>query len=224
VFEEYGLDTVWDVDRYGILLETGGGKERMTRHWNEVGWPPAMAEVSERQAKVLDCHLRKTDIFAEMINAGTIPLRSGVLRLVDEAIADGDIQLAVCSTSNVKAVTNLLYTLMGSHRASKFRIFAGDMVKNKKPAPDVYNMAVSEMNLDKTKCVIIEDSAIGLAAAVAAGISCLVTKSSYTKHEDFSKANKVVEELGDDPISCVTLLSLRQLLPIEAKTQTIFRD
>jgi len=31
--------TVWDVDLYGKLLRIGGGKERMTGHWNEVGWP-----------------------------------------------------------------------------------------------------------------------------------------------------------------------------------------
>jgi HAD superfamily hydrolase (TIGR01509 family) len=199
------------VERYGVLLETGGGKERMTRHWNEAGWPPFLSEPSERQDKVLELHLRKTDLFADMINAGAVPLRSGVSRLVDEAISNG-ISLAVCSTSNVKAVTNLLNTLLGEARAAEFEVFAGDMVKHKKPEPDVYNMAVSEMNLDMRKCVIIEDSAIGLAAAVAAGIPCLVTKSSYTKDEDFSKANMVVDELGDDPATGVTLETLRKLL------------
>lgn len=57
------------------------------------------------------------------------------------------------------------------------------MVKKKKPAPDVYLMAVEEMGLDKEKCVVIEDSHIGVGSAVAAGISCLVTKSSYTANE-----------------------------------------
>lgn len=30
---------VWDVELYGRLLKIGGGKERMTAYWNEVGWP-----------------------------------------------------------------------------------------------------------------------------------------------------------------------------------------
>ena len=211
-FDENKLDTVWDVERYGVLLEVGGGKERMTAHWNEVGWPEGIPEDDKRQDKVKELHLRKTDIFMDMINEGIVPLRPGVLRVIDEAIA-ADLQLAVCSTSNVKAVTNLVQTLMGPERAAKFQIFAGDMVAKKKPAPDVYNMAVEKMGLDKSRCVIVEDSGIGLGAAMAAGISCIVTKSSYTANEDFSGANMIVDELGDDPSTGVTLETLRSLLP-----------
>mmetsp|Transcript_37500 Transcript_37500/g.57528 ORF Transcript_37500/g.57528 Transcript_37500/m.57528 type:complete len:281 (+) Transcript_37500:68-910(+) len=209
-FQENNFDTVWDVELYGKLLETGGGKERMTAHFNEVGWPTSLTTPDEQQAKVKELHLRKTDIFMDLITDGKIPLRPGVLRIVDEAIA-ADVRLAVCSTSNERAVSNLVETLMGPERASKFRIFAGDMVKAKKPAPDVYDMAVDEMGLDKSKCVIIEDSHIGLGAAKASGIACLVTKSSYTGNEDFTGANMIVDELGDVPgVSLETLGSLIQ--------------
>lgn len=209
-FEENGLDLVWDVERYGVLLEVGGGKERMTAHWNEVGWPDSIPE-EERADKVKGLHLRKTDIFMDLIDAGNIPLRPGVLRIVDDAIA-ADIKLAVCSTSSEKAVSNLVNRLMGPERASKFQIFAGDMVKQKKPAPDVYNMAVDQMGLDKSRCVIVEDSGIGLGAAKAAGITCLVTMSSYTADEDFTGASMVVNELGDDAERGVTLETLASLL------------
>jgi HAD superfamily hydrolase (TIGR01509 family) len=214
VFEENDLDTHWDVDRYGVLLEVGGGKERMTAHWNEVGWPDALADDGTRQDRVKEFHLRKTDIFMDMIKGGTIPLRPGVLRVIDAAISAG-IKLAVCSTSNEQAVTNLVRTLMGPDRATHFRIFAGDMVAKKKPAPDVYLMAIREMGLDKSRCVIVEDSGIGLKAAVAAGVRCIVTKSSYTSHEDFTGADMVVDELGDDPAKGVTLTTLASLLRTE---------
>jgi len=202
------------VERYGKLLEVGGGKERMTAHWNEVGWPANIPEEG-RQVKVKELHLRKTDIFMDMIKTGSIPLRPGVLRMIDDAIAAG-LKLAVCSTSNEKAVQNLVNTLMGPERATKFEIFAGDMVKKKKPAPDVYDMAVENMGLDKSRCVIIEDSGIGLGAAKAAGISCIVTKSSYTAGEDFSGADMIVDELGDDPETGVTLETLSGLLKMSA--------
>ena len=224
-FERYHLDTVWTAERYGKLLETGGGKERMTAHWNEVGWPVGFPEdPKERQEKVKELHLRKTAIFNEMIQEGGSPLRPGVLRVIDDAIA-ADIRLAVCSTSSELAVRNLVSTLMGPERASKFQIFAGDMVQKKKPSPDVYLMAIDRMGLDKSKCVIVEDSHIGLGAALAAGISCIVTKSSYTANEDFTGANMVVEDLGNEPATWVTLETLESLLPeFDSEKQEIVLD
>mmetsp|Transcript_15229 Transcript_15229/g.28662 ORF Transcript_15229/g.28662 Transcript_15229/m.28662 type:complete len:288 (+) Transcript_15229:112-975(+) len=209
-FKNNGIDEEWDVELYGKLLEVGGGKERMTAHWNEVGWPNVIPEES-RAEKVKALHLEKTDIFMDMIGEGSIPLRPGVLRLVDEAIENG-VRLAVCSTSNEKAVSNLVKTLMGDERRAKFEIFAGDMVKKKKPAPDVYNMAVDAMGLDKSRCVVVEDTNIGLGAALAAGIKCIVTKSSHSAKEDFTGASMVVDELGDDPDNGVTLQTLTSLL------------
>lgn len=209
-FKNNNIDEEWGVERYGKLLEIGGGKERMTAHWNEVGWPSTIAE-DKRQDKVKDLHLEKTKIFMDLIDQGSIPLRPGVLRIVDDAIANG-VRLACCSTSNEKAVSNLINTLMGPDRASKFQVFAGDMVKKKKPAPDVYNMAVETMGLDKSRCVIVEDTHIGVGAAVAAGISCIVTVSSYSAGEDFTGAQMVVDELGDDSETGVTLDTLASLL------------
>lgn len=212
-FEEKGIDESWNEERYGVLLEVGGGKERMTAHWNEVGWPDVMKDDDDgaRQAQVKALHLRKTDIFMDLIDEGAIPLRPGVLRIVDDAIAAG-VRLAVCSTSNEKAVSNIVSRLMGPERAAKFNIYAGDMVPKKKPAPDVYNMAVDEMGLDKSRCVIVEDTHIGLGAARAAGISCIVTKSSYSANEDFTGADAVVEELGEDVSTGVTIEQLTSLL------------
>ena len=212
-FKLNGINEEWGVELYGKLLEVGGGKERMTAHWNDVGWPVVIPE-EDRVEKVKSLHLQKTDIFMDLIDEGSIPLRPGVLRIVDDAIAAG-IKLAVCSTSNDKAVSNLVETLMGPDRAAKFQIFAGDMVKAKKPAPDVYNMAVDTMGLDKSRCVIVEDTHIGLGAAKSAGISCLVTKSSYSAGEDFTGASMIVDELGNDGTTGVTLDTLTSLLPDE---------
>jgi phosphoglycolate phosphatase-like HAD superfamily hydrolase len=129
-FIERYIGTEWDVERYGKLLEVGGGKERMMARWNEVGWPNSIRP-DQREQVVKELHARKTEIFMDMINQQRIPLRPGVMRLMDEAIAAG-VKLAVCSTSNEQAVTNLVQTLLGPERAAKIRIFAGDMVPNKK--------------------------------------------------------------------------------------------
>ncbi|CAM9985062.1 unnamed protein product [Ectocarpus sp. 12 AP-2014] len=103
---------------------------------------------------------------------------------------------------------------MGKERLERIQIFAGDIVAKKKPNPDIYDLAKDTMGLDPARVVVIEDSHIGLTAAKAAGMNCLVTKSSYTGDEDFSAADQVTEELGEDgeASSSVTLATLGAIL------------
>lgn len=191
-FAELGIDCVWSVERYGELLLTAGGKERMRRHFDETGWP---AGTEDRDALIATIHKRKTAIFMRLIEEGSLPLRPGIARIVDEAIASGGITLAVCSTSNEKAVQAVVDVMLGPERSGKITVFAGDMVAAKKPAPDIYNLAARTLGLDPSNCVVIEDSNNGLRAAKAAGMHCVVTISSYTGEEDFSLADRVVDDL-----------------------------
>ena len=57
----------------------------------------------------------------------------------------------------------------------------------KKPAPDVYLLAVEKLGLDPADTLVVEDSRNGLLAAVAAGLHCLVTVNGYTREEDFER-------------------------------------
>jgi hypothetical protein len=47
------------------------------------------------------------------------------------------------------------------------------------------------------RCVVIEDSVIGLQAAKAAGMRCIVTKSRYTENERFDSADAIFDCIGD---------------------------
>ncbi|MEO0734701.1 MAG: HAD-IA family hydrolase [Bacteroidota bacterium] len=195
-FANAGLDLVWGVEQYAKLVEVSGGKERMRHYFNQVGWP-AVAE-EDHDAFVRALHADKTNIFMNMIENGEMELRPGVARLVDACIARG-VQLAVCSTSNVRSVTAVVNVLLGPERAKHFGgIFAGDMVKVKKPDPAVYTLAKETLDLDPARCVVVEDTRNGLLAAKAAGMNCLITKSAYTGGEDFTEADRVVNELGAD--------------------------
>ena len=139
-----------------------------------------------------------------------LPLRPGVLRIVDEAIAN-DVRLGVCTTSNPKFIDAVL-DLMGPDRKAKFEfVHAGDVVSKKKPDPEIYMLAQQSLGLPQSECVVIEDSRNGLLAATGAGYPTLITTSTYTVDEDFSEAARVVPELGDAPNPQVTLADLSAL-------------
>ncbi|EOD15177.1 hypothetical protein EMIHUDRAFT_55608, partial [Emiliania huxleyi CCMP1516] len=202
VFEERGFDFEWTVEEYGRMCEVGGGKERMTAYLNGFNGRRGCVRraATEEAARAFlsgrALWLSAPLLAQELIGSGVVPLRPGVLRVVDEAIA-AEVPLAVCSTSNEAAVRTLVETLMGPERYARFSFFCGDVVPRKKPQPDVYNLAAQEMGLDKSECVVIEDSGIGNQAAKSAGMACLVTKSTYTEEEDFSGADRIVSELGE---------------------------
>lgn len=207
-FNEKGLGQTWSVERYGELLTTAGGKERMRRDFNETEWPVGE---DERDALIIDLHALKTRIFMELIQSGRLPLRPGVARLIDEAIAAG-LTLAVCSTSNEKAVQAVVDTMLGPQRAAHIPVFAGDIVPAKKPDPAIYLLAARELRLDPSQVVVVEDSNNGLCAALGAGMACIVTTSSYTADEDFSGAARIVPELGDGEGTQITLEDCRRAL------------
>lgn len=207
-FKAIGWTTEWSVERYGELLTTAGGKERMRRHFDEKGWPVPEAE---RDAAIASLHKLKTDLFMELIESGALPLRAGVARIVDEAIT-AKLKIAVCSTSNERAVQAVVDKMLGAKRSQHIKVFAGDIVAKKKPDPAIYNLAAQDLGLDPKKCVVVEDSNNGLRAAKAANMNCIVTISSYTAEEDFKLADRVVPELGDMPSSVVTLDDLRSLV------------
>jgi len=142
-------------------------------------------------------HKRKTEIYKEIIRSGRVPARPGVKRLSEEALANGWL-LAVASTSAPEAVNAVLRHVMGEATAARFAaVLAGDVVKAKKPAPDIYLMAARELDVAPKSCVVVEDSNNGVESAYSARMKAVVTVSSYTRDEDFSRASIVLTCLGD---------------------------
>jgi HAD superfamily hydrolase (TIGR01509 family) len=197
-FEEFGLPVRWSPEEYGEKVLIGGGKERMRSLLTpefvaRAGLPSDPAELD---AAVGRWHRRKTEIYVSIIASGVIPPRPGIRRIVEDA-ATADWSLAVASTSAEESVRSVLHRAVGDDLAARFDVFAGDVVAHKKPAPDIYELAVSGLGVTAAEAVVIEDSNNGLRAARAASLTCVVTVSSYTRHEDFTDAALVVSSLGD---------------------------
>jgi HAD superfamily hydrolase (TIGR01509 family) len=197
-FEEFGLPVRWSEEDYGKALEIGGGKERMAALLTpefvaEAGLP---ADREGQLGEVAKWHERKTQIYVELVRAGKLPARPGIARIVGEARAAGW-QLAVCSTSAEPSVRAILEQAVGAGQATEFLVLAGDVVAAKKPAPDIYLLALARLGRSPSECLVVEDSRNGLLAAVAANIATVVTTNSYTREQDFSPAVLVVSSLGD---------------------------
>ncbi len=75
----------------------------------------------------------------------------------------------VASSSSIERIN---HSLQITGLASYFgdAIFSSSMVKHGKPAPDIFLYAADKMGTDPSRCVVIEDSPLGVQGAVAAGM------------------------------------------------------
>jgi HAD superfamily hydrolase (TIGR01509 family) len=198
LFDEEGLGVQWSVEDYAEKVKIGGGKERLKSILDdsflaEAGLSKDPDAVDEMVAR---WHKRKTQIYTDLVGAGVMPGRPGIKRIVEEALA-ASWDLAVASTSAEPAVRAVLRYAVGEELSAEFSVFAGDIVPAKKPAPDIYLLALKDMKLDPHDVIVVEDSENGMRAAVAAGLPTVVTISTFTAKEDFSPAALVVSSLGE---------------------------
>ena len=82
-------------------------------------------------------------------------------------------KIAICSSSNKEYILSLLSTV--SIPLEFDTIISGDMVKNAKPAPDIFLEAARKLNVTFEECLVLEDSKQGILAARNAGMhSCWI--------------------------------------------------
>jgi len=198
-FTAAGLDWDWDAARYLELLQVCGGKERIRHHMQQ---STAAGLPADTDAFIADLHARKTGFYVEMMSAGRATIRPGVKRLIAEARAQG-LRLAIVTTTTPANVSALLEHAFGVHEDDWFEVVAaGGIVPLKKPAPDIYNFVLEKLGLSAVDCLALEDSANGMHAALAAGISTLITINQYTDSHDFSGAAAVLDHLGEPDQPC----------------------
>ncbi len=228
-FAEAGLPVTWSEAEYAEKLQVGGGKERIASIFTpELDAAIGVSTDVERADWIKQLHLRKTALFTQRVADGLLPGRPGIRRIIADALAAGW-TVAVASTSAEASVRAVLRNAAGDASYEQVHVFAGDVVKAKKPAPDIYLKVLADLHLDPADCVVVEDSGIGVAAAVAAGLTTVVTISSFTADDDFTGAALILSDLGEPdapatviaasagvtPDNCITLTDLTALIAKE---------
>ena len=193
-FHAHGLEFCWTRELYRELLQVTGGKERLAAFFERSRL--AGSERARLCGLIPRLHATKTSFYRDRMDRG-VPLRPGVRRLMLEARAAG-VRLAIASTTSPDNVSALLEGALGYEAPDTFSVIAtGDAVPHKKPAPDIYLLALRRLGLTARSAVAFEDSAIGVAAAKAAGLLTVATPSDWTQGQDFAAADLVLPCLAD---------------------------
>ncbi len=195
-FADAGLDWVWSERLYGELLSVTGGKERI-HYYLERFQPDVDCSAEDLAGFAARLHAEKNRHYIRLLEEGAVPLRTGVKRLLQEARAEG-LRLAIATTTSPENVSALLHYALDPAAESWFEVIgAGDVVPAKKPAPDIYEHVLKQMELRPEQCLVLEDSVNGFKSSLAAGIKTVVTVNMYTRDDDFSGAALVVDQIGE---------------------------
>ena len=194
-FKLFELDWHWDRELYSDLLSVSGGKERLAHYISHYN-PNLDRDLSVNDIAAI--HNKKTEIFVNHVANGQISIRIGVERLIKEAV-DSGLKLGIATTTSLKNVEAIMTSTLGESALNRFEVIgAGDVVKNKKPAADIYQYVLDKMRLSCHECIAFEDSEIGFNSATSAGLKTVVTLSEYTKTKNFEGALVVLDHLGDE--------------------------
>jgi HAD superfamily hydrolase (TIGR01509 family) len=194
-FQDFGLPWHWDEAWYGRLLRVAGGRERLLADMPTHREAPYDKRMQEILARSL--HARKTALYAQLVGEGAIPLREGVVDLMQEC-RDRGVRMAIATTTSRANVEALLRHHLGADWREWFgAIVCGEDVQRKKPDPEVYEHALRLLDEGPLHAVAIEDSPLGVAAARAVEVPVLVTRSAYFAGSTIEEAIAIGPGLHD---------------------------
>jgi HAD superfamily hydrolase (TIGR01509 family) len=189
-FVEHGLDWQWDQDLYRTMLSSSGGQDRVAQYAASVG--------KDVDAKAV--HETKSKIFRERLAGAEVAPRAGVVETIKSA-KDNGWKVALVTTTSPGNISALLKALSPHVQSQDFDVIV-DATSVERPKPDkaAYGFALERLGESAGTCVAIEDNPAGIAAAVAAGLTCVAFPNENTAHTDLAAAGLRVEQLQADDL------------------------
>jgi HAD superfamily hydrolase (TIGR01509 family) len=205
---------IFDCD--GVLVDSERLSLRVDALFlDRLGWPMAESEIIERFVGRSDADMRAeieertgrpipADIdrefdrlYRETFEAELRPV-DGIVEALDSIVAAG-VPICVASSGGHAKIRRSL-ELTGLTGYFGDRIFSAADVAHGKPAPDLFLHAVSQMGAAPSRSAVVEDSAFGVDAAIAAGMRAFAYAGGVTAADRLARPDVVVfEEMRDLP-------------------------
>jgi len=185
-FKEAGLDWYWDQADYTKLLKKSGGTKRIED----------FAEKNNTNVDAKKIRERKTQIYNDKINSSLISPREGVLDVLDYALKN-KIKIGFVTSTTLDNIEAVFKTLNNQIKKNYFDFIGNNkLIKEAKPAPDIYIKALNSLELNSSECIAIEDSVESALSAYRAKIKCIAFPGLFHVDDDFSFCLKKLDKLN----------------------------
>lgn len=144
----------------------------------------------------------RNKIYLELIKNQQLKPLDGIKELIDFCLSK-NIIIGLASSSDKIQVDSVL-TNISTNPANNLDLYSifsaivsGDMVAQKKPWPDVYLKALSEINIEAENALAIEDSQAGIKSAKNAGMLCAALRTPYSDVDQMSGFDWIINSIQD---------------------------
>jgi len=181
--------------KYGCLLPLSIWEKSIGSYNPSFNPYDYLSELLNRKIDKDTVRLERRSRFSELVK--NIDLLPGVKDYILESKKLG-LKLAIASSSSQEWVIGYLkkYELYYYFDI----IICSDHVKQIKPFPDVYQMALDQLNISNTEAIALEDSPNGCLSAKQAGIYCVAVPNMLTENFSFENANLQLNSLCEIPL------------------------
>ncbi|MCX6054844.1 MAG: HAD family hydrolase [Chloroflexi bacterium] len=164
-----------------------------------IGTGPSAYDPAEHLSRLLNYSLdpimlREKSIIRAKSLIAEQPLLPGVLEFIQKSDEIG-LKMGVASSSNRLWVEDHI-TRLGLMPYFQV-ICTADDVRMVKPDPELYLLALDQLDLNYSEAIVFEDSPNGISAAKSAGIYCIAIPNEITITMDISQADRIVESFLD---------------------------
>ncbi|MCB9358666.1 HAD family phosphatase [Candidatus Woesearchaeota archaeon] len=187
VFEPYGRLTEED-----IKFAVGRSLKDSLPSLNEKYGSSFMPDIFGREAWEYELKLLKEQ-----------PIQENIIQTLD-SLRKNKIPIAV-GTSSQKGRTIQILEVMGIKDYFS-AIVTADCIEYHKPNPQVFLKCAEGIGLSPKKCVVIEDAARGIEAAIAGGFRSIGIANKYHSKEDLQYADIVLDDINDLDYSTIKRL------------------
>ncbi|UQZ89859.1 HAD family phosphatase [Deltaproteobacteria bacterium Smac51] len=159
-------------------------------------WLDLIAANHLEGVNIEEMEARQYDVIVELTEEVGLRPTPGVETVLDY-LAERGVRLTVCSSS-VRSYLEKMLPLLGLGGRFEFLV-GGDEVARKKPSPDVYLKALELTSVPAEKALAVEDSAAGVAAALAAAMAVIGFQNPGSGHQNLSEAHAVINRFDTLP-------------------------
>lgn len=191
-FKKMGLPFNWSWEYFQLLLKKIQGNANRLKSELQNKF-----ELSQHEIKSIidEFEVLKKEYYITTF-LPQIKLRDGVKDFIEDVIHE-KMKIAIVSTSYELQINELIKNQLPDYY-NHFNPILGKESGIKTGEDGVlYSACVEKLGLSPSECLVIEDSEIGLKAALKAGLKTIITYNEYTRDEDFTGAYRVVESLNE---------------------------